>query len=465
MARPLPLRFPASFPALAKWVASAVYYIPKQRIRQPRAVRRGPNEVTDMKDLAAMQSFERSRLDRSKLCSFDNETIEAPTAPLIHQEARFLYICEGHGVIRIQGHDVELRPNTLLSILPWQITAVTEVAEPLQYHLVIYNLHTLNRYIRAFSDERGDAVDWLAHIERQPALYCNEGQAHRMQQFFLSLREEVGLESILGAAPPKVLGSLAVVNRLVELVILMERFCAEQPEPAAADRASAAPDMSEILRYLYCHTGEKLTLKGLSRIFYVSESSLSSYISGMTGLSFFDLLNEMRIGKTANYLLYTDLTLEEIAAALGYVDASHISKVFSARVGMRINDYRKTYRRVESICRIETDRRVYALVEYICRSYNEPLSARAVAEKFGCTAAEMNRALMLQVEKNFEEFLNYVRINRAAELLLTTDQTVTYIAMEVGYANVKTFNRNFLRFKVMTPGDFRKKVALQESRL
>ena len=155
----------------------------------------------------------------------------------------------------------------------------------------------------------------------------------------------------------------------------------------------------------------------------------------------------------------------EIAAALGYVDASHISKVFSARVGMRINDYRKTYRRVESICRIETDRRVYALVEYICRSYNEPLSARVVAEKFGCTAAEMNRALMLQVEKNFEEFLNYVRINRAAELLLTTDQTVTYIAMEVGYANVKTFNRNFLRFKVMTPGDFRKKVALQESRL
>lgn len=417
-----------------------------------------------MKDLAAMQSFERSRLDRSKLCSFDNEIIEAPTSPLIHQEARFLYICEGQGVIRVQGRDVELRPNTLLAILPWQITVVTEVTEPLQYHLIIYNLHTLNRYIRAFSDERGDAVDWLTHIEQQPALYCDEGQAHRMQQFFLSLREEVGLESILGAAPPKILGSLAVVNRLVELVILIERIRAEQPS-AVLPSSSAAPDMSEILRYLYCHTSEKLTLRGLSRIFYVSESSLSSYISGMTGLSFFDLLNEMRIGKTANYLLYTDLTLEEIAAALGYVDASHISKVFSARVGMRINDYRKTYQKIESICRIESDRRVYALVEYICRSYHEPLSARAVAERFGYTAAEMNRALMLQVEKNFEEFLNYTRVNRAAALLLSTDQTVTYIAMEVGYANVKTFNRNFLRFKVMTPGDFRKNVTLQEGRL
>ena len=412
-----------------------------------------------------MQSFERSRLDRSKLCSFDNEIIEAPTAPLIHQEARFLYVREGHGVIRVQGRDVELRPNTLLSILPWQITVVTEVPEPLQYHLVIYNLYTLNRYIRAFSDERGDAVDWLSHIERQPALYCNEGQARSMEQFFLSLREEVGLESILGEAPPKVLGSLAVMNRLVELVIRMERFRAEQSAESRSADASSAPDMSEILRYMYCHTGEKLTLKALARLFYVSESSLSSYISGMTGLSFFDLLNEMRIGKTANYLLYTDLTLEEIAAALGYVDASHISQVFSARVGMRINDYRKTYQKVESICRIESDRRIYALVEYICRSYHEPLSARTVAERFGFTATEMNHALMLQVEKNFEEFLNYTRINRAAELLLTTDQTVTYVAMEVGYANVKTFNRNFLRFKVMTPGDFRKKVALQNGRL
>lgn len=418
-----------------------------------------------MKDLAAMQSFERSRLDRSKLCSFDNETIDSPTAPLIHQEARFLYIREGRGSIRVQGRDVELVPNTLLAILPWQITRVTEVIEPLQYHLVIYNLYTLNRYVRAFSDENGEAVDWLDHIERQCALYCDEGQARRMEQFFASLREEVGLESVLGEAPPKPLGSLAVINRLVELVILLERFRAASPAlpPAAPD--AAAPDMSEILRYLYCHTGEKLTLGALARIFYVSESSLSNYISALTGLSFFDLLNEMRIGKTANYLLYTDLTLEEIAAALGYVDASHISKVFSARVGMRINDYRKTYRKVESICRIESDRRVYAAVEHICRNYHEPLDARTVAEKFGYTVAELNHALMLQVEKNFEEFLNYTRINRAAELLLTTDRTITYIAMEVGYANVKTFNRNFLRFKVMTPGDFRRQVALQQKKL
>ncbi|MBQ2895467.1 MAG: helix-turn-helix transcriptional regulator [Oscillospiraceae bacterium] len=415
-----------------------------------------------MPELIAMQSFARSSLDMSKLCSFDQEVIEVPTSPLIHQEARFLFIIDGHGTIRIQNRDIELRPNTLLGILPWQITTVTEVTEPLQYYLLVYNQHMLNRFVKSFTELDGTAINWIEHIEETPAFYCDEGQAARVKQYFASLRDEVGLESILGEAKPKPLGSLAVMNKLVEFIIMIERFRRCAPAPATPE---SSHDLNEILRYMYCHTSEKLTLKGLSRRFYCSESSISAYITGMTGLSFFDLLNEMRIGKTANYLLYTDLTLEDIASILGYVDSSHISKVFSARVDMRINDYRKTYQRVENICRIEDNRKSYAIIEYIYRNHRDPLSARNVSTKFGITVSELNRLLLIQVERNFEDFLHWTRINKACELLLTTDDTITYIAMEVGYSNTKTFTRNFLRLKVMTPGDFRKSVSLQGPKL
>lgn len=50
-----------------------------------------------MPDIIQMQSMARSRLDQSKLASFDQEVIEAPTRPLIHQEARFLLIRKGRG--------------------------------------------------------------------------------------------------------------------------------------------------------------------------------------------------------------------------------------------------------------------------------------------------------------------------------------------------------------------------------
>ena len=412
-----------------------------------------------MKQTIALQTPGRSELDQSSLFSYDQLTAARPTAPVIHRDARFLLVRSGSGILRIQGREYPLAPGTLAAILPWQISEITRVDEPVTYSLMAYHFDTVARAAHLFRGEDGQPMPMARLMETVPVLELSPQQRAEAGRIADGLARELGLASLQEEG--QLFSSLNAVSLLVQLTVLFARQALSADRPADAQ----GPDHRELLRYMYLHCGQKLTLQQLADVFGCSRSTVSARITAMTGLSFFDLLNEMRIGKTANYLLYTDLTLEEIAAALGYVDASHISKVFSARVGMRINDYRKTYRRVESICRIETDRRVYALVEYICRSYNEPLSARAVAEKFGCTAAEMNRALMLQVEKNFEEFLNYVRINRAAELLLTTDQTVTYIAMEVGYANVKTFNRNFLRFKVMTPGDFRKKVALQESRL
>ena len=63
--------------------------------------------------------------------------------------------------------------------------------------------------------------------------------------------------------------------------------------------------------------------------------------------------------------------------------------------------------------------------------------------------------LMYQLEKNFEEYLNSVRVNRACELLVSTDASVMDIALEVGYHNAKTLTRNFVKHKLMTPQSFR----------
>lgn len=73
----------------------------------------------------------------------------------------------------------------------------------------------------------------------------------------------------------------------------------------------------------------------------------------------------------------------------------------------------------------------------------------------------MNRALLYYSEKNFETLLNFVRINKAAELLVSTTNPVIDIAVSVGYSNVKTFNLNFYKFEVMNPTEFRDNVTLQ----
>lgn len=216
---------------------------------------------------------------------------------------------------------------------------------------------------------------------------------------------------------------------------------------------------------MYNHLSEKLTLSNLSKLFFMSESSISNYITLTTGLSFFDLLNEMRVGKTINFLLYTNLTMEELAEILGFVDSSHISKVFAARIGMKANDFRKTYQNVYEMCNIKMTRDAYDIVAYIYRNYAEDLTPQNTADRFHISIKELNTILLYQVEKNFPDFLNFVRVNRASELLKNTDQTITQIAIDVGFNNAKTLTRNFLRYRTMTPGAFRQNIGLQDNTL
>lgn len=410
-----------------------------------------------MPDIIQIQSMARSRLDQSKLASFDQEVIEAPTKPLIHQEARFLLVRKGSGEMTIQSRSYHLQPGTLVAVLPWQITTITSVDEPLQYYLLVYHLDTLNRVMKAFYEPGGLSAAWMRDVDATPVITPDKRMTAQIERLFLALRDELGMESTL-AAPAKPLGSIFVMNKLVELVVLFER-CSAYTGSVGHMEQQDVPDRSEILRYMYAHCNSKLTLSMLSRVFYMSESSISAYITGITGLSFVDLRNEMRIGKTANYLLYTDFTVEELAEILGYVDSSHISKVFSARVGMKINEYRKTYARVSEICKVEDSRRAYEIVRYIYRYYNEELTAHDTAARFGMSVQELNRILMYQLERNFEEYLNFVRVNRACELLISTKRSIMDIALEVGYNNAKTLTRNFVKFKLMTPQTFRNAVG------
>ena len=412
-----------------------------------------------MLDVIQIQSVSRSALDQSKLCSFNHEVIEGPTPPLIHQEARFLFINRGSGAIKIQNRSYLVRPNTLICILPWQISEVVEVTDVWQYYLIIYHLESVNRVLKIFYDEAGAPAPWMSHIEQCPVFACAEEPSAALSHIFEKLRDEIGLENSAQPASPLAMHNVMVMNYLVEIIVQIERMlCSDM----TACRHSTAVDPSDILRYMYMHCGEKLTLKMLSQLFYYSESSISNYLTRVTGLSFFDLLNEMRVGKTANFLLYTDFTIEELAEILGYVDASHISKVFAARTGNKIGEYRKTYQKVGNICMVEESRTAYSVVSYIYRNYYQDLTARQTARMFGLSVASLNRILLYQVEKNFDGFLNYIRINRASELLLQTNKTIDDIAMEVGYNSTKTLSRHFLKQRLMQPSAFRKQVTVRQ---
>lgn len=403
-----------------------------------------------MKPVINIQSATRSQLDPGKLCSFDIEYASEDPIPLIHQDARFWFITGGSGKLLLQNNVYTLGPNMLVSVMPWQISDIIEISSPLQYTLIAYNYDAVTRAAKIFSNQDGQTESFLCFMEDNPVVSLN-GSDETIEYLIHTLSQELGKESTLPPSAKMPFHNIYVVSLLVQLIIYFIRLTEKQKMKPTETRT----DYTEILRYIYLHCNEKLTLEKLSSLFYCSPSTISSYLAKTTGLSFFDLLNEIRIGKTINFIMYTDFTLKEMSEFLGYVDESHISKVFTARIGAKISEYRKIYQKVQNICRIEETRTVYTIINYIYRNYAEDLSPKDIAHQFGLSVSQLNELLLYQVEQNFSEFLNQVRVNRASELLLIPSKTVLEVAYEVGYKNPKTFTRNFLKKKGLTPQAFR----------
>ena len=111
--------------------------------------------------------------------------------------------------------------------------------------------------------------------------------------------------------------------------------------------------------------------------------------------------------------------------------------------------------------RISENKQDYKIVEYITKNFSEDLKACDLSEKFNISVIDLNKAVKSQVARSFYDFLNFLRINRACELLLESEMNITEIAIEVGYNTVKTFRRNFVEQRHMTPVKFREMVVME----
>lgn len=411
---------------------------------------------------AALQDGWTSESDPAVICSFDYEAIQEPSKPLIHRAARFLYIKKGRGTIVIDGEDYALKPDTLVAITPWKISEVTEVTETLQFMKVVYDYQYLSFFLKSVQGSEEESGELMCFLPMEPVAYLDSVEARYVDEIMEQLRSELGVASTRMSPPDRPLTQLFVTNKLIELIIMYRRYI--MSDRGEKDTTSSVSVTGSVLSYLYAHSSEKLTLTQVAEAFFVSKSTLAKKITEQTGTTFIKLLTQIRIEKASDYLIYTDLLLDEIANLVGFVDASHLSKHFVAQVGVPPINYRKIYRSSKTKFN-RTDKNVaFSVTDYIYKNFsNEELSATQVAARFGISVREMNRLLLYYSEKNFETLLNHVRINRACELLSTTDRLVLDVAYDVGYRNIKTFNMNFYKHKEMTPTQFRGNITLQRA--
>lgn len=94
---------------------------------------------------------------------------------------------------------------------------------------------------------------------------------------------------------------------------------------------------------------------------------------------------------------------------------------------------------------------------YINTNINGKMSLEEVSAYLGMNRTYFCMFFKKHYGKGFSDYLNDLRIDRAAALLVKDDRQIAEISRECGFKTVPYFNRAFKRSKGMTPGEYRKK--------
>jgi AraC-like DNA-binding protein len=99
--------------------------------------------------------------------------------------------------------------------------------------------------------------------------------------------------------------------------------------------------------------------------------------------------------------------------------------------------------------------RLNGAIQYMNSHLTSPLQLTDVARAAGLSPQAFSRFFHKFMGIPFVEYVSSLRISLACRYLLETDRTIASICYLCGFNNLSNFNRQFLRYKAMTPKQFK----------
>lgn len=107
--------------------------------------------------------------------------------------------------------------------------------------------------------------------------------------------------------------------------------------------------------------------------------------------------------------------------------------------------------------------RLNGAIQYMNSHLTSTLQLTDVAHAAGLSPQAFSRFFHKFMGIPFVEYVSSLRISLACRYLLETDRTIASICYDCGFNNLSNFNRQFLRYKQMTPKEFKRSGAIDNA--
>ena len=100
-------------------------------------------------------------------------------------------------------------------------------------------------------------------------------------------------------------------------------------------------------------------------------------------------------------------------------------------------------------------------INFIEQNYNFPISVESVAAFCGLNRNYLGKLFKESLNQTLQQFLMSYRMNKAADLLASTEMSIAEVGCRCGYQNQLHFSRAFKNIVGMSPSQWRAEHALR----
>ncbi len=167
-------------------------------------------------------------------------------------------------------------------------------------------------------------------------------QVFRLPEELVS-RVRIAFSQMLGEYTEKNPGYKRMIRlKLEELGLLLERAL---PRLCSPDLDQGASTLAQVVAYIQSHYDGEFSLHSLARLCGLTPSYFSRVFKEKTGTPVFEYINRIRVRKACVLLKRSNMSIIEIAYAVGYNNVSFFNRYFRKLNGMSPREYKKYIRR------------------------------------------------------------------------------------------------------------------------
>lgn len=260
----------------------------------------------------------------------------AREAPHYHKETEMTLILRGNATYRIHHQEFHLRPGDAIVVDTKDLHYITDSSEDVIMLTFYINMEAFTHLY--------PNIDFMIFA-------CEEftqdvsGRHQKMQNKISFLIHHMAEMMFLSKNPET--EDLLLEEKLQEILYLMvnhfQGFFIEDREFRLGNNDANPADLDRLYRiitYMYQNYDKKVTLQDVAEMEHLSMYYASHMIKKLSGLSFQNLLNYIRV-ENSEKLLNDNYTLTEVSEHCGFSSLAYYNKCFRTWHGMTPSQYRK----------------------------------------------------------------------------------------------------------------------------